>query len=83
MDCFQYPDESQVVLFEVRDKEGITTYLAWQRLAAAEDLGRQIVASTSWTPDKPSTYETRLFAIVCLSCRGVLSHVATYEITVI
>ena len=81
MDCFQYADDSQTIIFEVRYEQDITTYLAWQMLS--EDSGGQITAGVSWTPDKPGKYEVRFFPIVCLSCPMVLSNVVTYEITVV
>jgi len=80
MDCFQYPDDSQTTIFEVRDEQGITTYIAWQIISKDSE---QIVAGVSWTPDKPGNYEVRFFPIVCLSCPMVLSNVVTYEITVV
>jgi hypothetical protein len=73
--------ESPIVLFEVRDGEGITTYLAWQRFSG-ESSG-QVISGSSWTPDRPGIYEVRFFYIACLSCPMVLNPVVTYEITVI
>jgi hypothetical protein len=81
MDCFQYPDESQTTIFEVRDKKEFTPYVAWQVLS--EDSGGQITAGVSWTPDEPGTYTVRFFPMVCLSCPMILSNVVSYEIIVI
>lgn len=81
MDCFQYPDDSQTNIFEVRNEQDITTYLAWQVLS--EDSGGQITAGVSWTPDRSGTYTVRFFPLVCLSCPMILSNVVSYEIIVI
>ncbi|MGI0049925.1 MAG: hypothetical protein ACREAW_10325, partial [Nitrososphaera sp.] len=75
-------DDSRVMLFEVRDEEGVTTFLAWQ-MFSAQDLGDRIAAGASWIPDRPGTYEVRSFAIACLNYSGVFPHVASYEITVV
>lgn len=80
MACIDHHEDSRITLFEVRTKEGITTFLAWQTISEYSD--GQIIISQSWTPDKPGEYEVRLFSPVCLRCPMVLSNVVTYEITV-
>lgn len=82
IDRLQCQDDSRVMLFEVRNEEGVTTFLAWQTFSA-QDLGDRIAAGASWIPDKPSTYEVRSFAIACLNYSGVFPHVVSYEITVV
>lgn len=80
-DCVDFANEDQrITLFEVRTKEGITTFIAWQVI---EYTDGRVVAGQSWTPDKPGEYEVRLFSPVCLNCPMVLSNVVAYEITVI
>lgn len=81
MECIDYPDNSRITLFEVRTKEGITTYFAWQKFPEYTD--GQMAAGLSWTPDKPGEYKVRLFPVVCLNCPMVLNKVVTYEITVV
>jgi hypothetical protein len=81
IDCVNYIDgEPQITFFEVRDEEGMTTFLAWQRISEYSD--GQIVANQSWTPDESGEYEVRLFSPVCLRCPMVLNNVVTYEIRV-
>jgi hypothetical protein len=82
MDCLQCQDDSRVILFEVRDKEGVTTFLAWQ-MFSAEDFDDRLAAGASWMPEKTGNYEIRFFTIACLNYSGVLPHVVTYEITVV
>lgn len=87
MDCFQYPENLQTAIFEVKDKQGHTTHLAWQQTLSSEDLGGQkiitITAGVSWTPDKPGTYTVRFFPIVCMTCTPILHNVVIKEITVV
>ena len=82
IDRLQCQDDSRVMLFEVRDEEGVTTFLAWQ-MFSAEDSDDRIAAGASWIPDKPGNLEVRSFAIACLNYSGVFPHVTTYEITVV
>ena len=56
---------SPIALFEVRDEEDTTVYLAWQTFPI--DTG-QITIGSSWMPDKPGNYEERFFPITCLQC---------------
>lgn len=80
LDCIDYLDDSQTTIFEVRNEEALTTYLAWQIISQDS---KQIATGVSWTPDRPGNYEVRFFPIVCLNCLMVLSNVVTDEITVL
>ncbi len=81
MDCFQYPDEIQTMVFEVRNKEVITTFIAWQ--SVLQDSGGTLAGGVTWTPNEPGTYTVRFFPIVCLSCPMVLNKVVSYEVLVV
>lgn len=82
LDCNVYlSGELLTMIFEVRDEEGITNYLAWQIFAI--ESGDQIMTGLSWTPEKPGNYEVRFFPITCLRCTGIFHNIVTYEITVI
>jgi hypothetical protein len=81
MDCLQYPDDQQTMIFEVRNKEGITTFIAWQ--SVLQDSGGTLAGGVAWTPDEPGTYTVRFFPIVCLSCPMVLNKVVSYEVLVV
>ena len=81
MECVDHPDASRITLFEIRTKEGITTYLAWQKFPIY--TSGQMAAGLSWTPDEPGEYEVRLFPVFCLNCPMVPSKIVTYEITVV
>jgi hypothetical protein len=81
IDCVDSVKEPRTTIFEIRDKDDITTFLAWQTISGYSD--EQIVVSQSWTPDKPGKYEVRFFPLVCLNCPMVLNKVVTYEITVV
>jgi len=80
LDC-NTADEPLTTIIEVRDKQGSTTYLAWQMVPISSS--QQIITGLSWMPDKPGEYDVRFFPMVCLQCPMVLSHIVTYKITVV
>jgi hypothetical protein len=81
LDCNSSPGDPPVAIFEVRDAEGMTDYLAWQTISV--ESGEQITTGLSWMPERPGVYDVRFFPIVCLNCPMVLNKVVIYEITVV
>jgi hypothetical protein len=74
-------DEPLTTIIEVRDAQGMTTYLAWQIVPISSS--QQIITGSSWMPDKPGDYDVRFFPIICLQCPMIISPVVTYKITVV
>jgi hypothetical protein len=74
------PDYPATILFEVRDSDGITRYLALQQISLEPDQWPRI--SVSWVPDKPGDYEVRVFVVTCITCTDVLHPIMTHEISV-
>jgi hypothetical protein len=81
LDCNNSPGDPPVVLFEVRDEDGMTVHLAWQTVSV--ESGKQIVTGLSWIPEKPGVYDVRFFALFCLNCTGQMPTIVTEEITVV
>jgi hypothetical protein len=79
LDC-NISDNPLMMLFEVRDSDGMTKYLTYQQMPVHSM--RQVVTSSSWVTDKPGEYEVRFFHITCLACPMVLASVEQYKITV-
>lgn len=80
LDC-NVTDEPLTAIVEVRNAEGMTTYLAWQIIPISSS--QQIKLDSSWMPDKPGDYDVRFFSITCLHCPMILNHIVTYKITVV
>lgn len=68
------------MLFEVRDSDGMTKYLAYQQMQV-HSMG-QVVTSSSWIADKPGEYEVRFFPIIDLHSTSILANIEVYKITV-
>jgi hypothetical protein len=78
----QFEDKPLLVLFEVRNSDGITGYLSWQNGTISSN--QQVVVGSSWVaPDVPGEYEVRGFYVGCLACPMILSNVHTYKLTVL
>jgi hypothetical protein len=71
-----------ILIFEVRDAQGVTKYLSWQTLMVGAQ--KHVTTRVSWlAPDVPGAYEVRFFKISCLQCPMVLSQVLTYRLDVL
>jgi hypothetical protein len=80
--CDNRDNEPLLVIFEVRDPDGITGYLAWQN--GTIGASQQTVAGSSWVaPYVPGEYTVRAHYIACLSCPMVLNPVLQYRLTVL
>lgn len=72
-------------LFEVRDSGGVTQFIAWQSAtmpasnSKTGDFGNSTIG-VSWTANKPSTYEARVFAITGFNNMQILSPIQTFQI---
>lgn len=71
---------SYVAIVEVRDDDGITTFLQWQ-IGTLAGNGQQGVG-ISWLPDQRGTYELRVFVVSSLNNPIVLSEVIRTSVTV-
>ncbi len=67
--------QSVTFLFEVRDANGVTQYLAWQ-ITTAPPMGTKS-AGVSWISDEAGEYQIRMFVLSNLTNPQVLSPVET------
>ncbi|MGI0020049.1 MAG: hypothetical protein ACREAY_06235 [Nitrososphaera sp.] len=74
-------DYPVTIIFEVRDFNGMTSYLTIQqiRLSPATQM---FTVSSSWTPENPGEYTVRVFSMACPTCLGILSQVMSYDVSV-
>lgn len=73
---------ASILIFEVRDPDGKTNYLAYQNTTLAPLENR--ITSVSWlAPVVPGEYVVRAFAPSCITCPNPLAEVLTYKIAVI
>lgn len=68
------------VLIEVRDSDGITVLMSFQRATVAAN--GTIDVGTSWLPETPGQYQTRTFVVTSLDNPQALSGVVTSNVTV-
>lgn len=61
-------DKPLFVILEVRESDGVTTFLAWQN--STINAGEQVAMKTSWVAGEPGGYTVRAFYIGCLTCSG-------------
>jgi hypothetical protein len=67
-------------IVEVRNADGITSYLQWQTGSLNANGNTNI--GLSWTPDAPGTYTVRTFVVTDIANPAALSAIATSTITV-
>ena len=77
-----YESERQpfVGYFELRDANGITQFVAWQ--SGILESRSNATIGFSWSPQEPSNYEVRAFAIAGFERPFVLSPISESEINV-
>jgi hypothetical protein len=80
LDC-NTTDEQLTAIVEVRNADGMTTYLAFQIVSI--NSSQKIIIGSSWMPDKSGDYDVRFFPITCLRCPMVIHPVVTYKIAVV
>lgn len=74
-------DRQFIAMIEVRDKSGITEYLAWQ--SGEVKVGGQAKMEVSWIPKQAGAYEMRTFAMTDdWEQPQVLSEVSTSHVTI-
>jgi hypothetical protein len=69
-----------LILFEVRDSEGMTRYLALQNTTMSQ--GDQTTSGFSWTAGEAGDYELRVFTHACLRCSGDFGIIRPLDFTV-
>jgi len=70
-----------VAIFEIRDSNGFTAYLTWQRGTTAESS--QVNVSASWTAEDIGVYEVRTFFLSDLTNPVFLDVVDSRSISVV
>ena len=80
--CDNRDNEPLLVVFEVRNPDQTTNYLAWQN--GTIGASQQTVAGSSWVaPDATGEYTVRALYIPCLQCPMVLNPVLQYKLMVL
>lgn len=74
-------DKAVVVLLEVRDSDGVTIFLEWQRATVGPN--GTVEVAFPWLPDRSGTYEIRTFVLSGLAdSPEVLSAIKQSQVTV-
>lgn len=69
------------IIFEVRNSDGMTSYLTIQQVRLSPETETFTVGS-SWTAEDPGEYAVRVFSIACPICTGILTSSTSYDVSV-